>query len=157
MKPRCASASWLTGYSCGRKKISLALQLSLEKRILVVGYPKSGNTWLTKLVAALVDCPSKGYLEQDERIEISQEGLNRNSNYECWKSHHMLHELQETISCNDKIIYIVRDPRDLAISATHYLKSPPIQKALDLGFKKHAYSSTLYETFVSVDIKLSGN
>jgi len=83
MKPRCASASWLTGYSCGRKKISLALQLSLEKRILVVGYPKSGNTWLTKLVAALVDCPSKGYLEQDERIEISQEGLNRNSNYEC--------------------------------------------------------------------------
>jgi hypothetical protein len=88
--------------------------------VIIVGYPKSGNTWVTRLVAELIGCPVVGFLDYDDQPEIAREGLNRRSDYQCFKSHHQLHELCDIDTNTKKIIYVVRDPRDVCISGAHY-------------------------------------
>jgi hypothetical protein len=52
--------------------------------VIIVGYPKSGNTWVTRLVAELIGCPVVGFLDYDDQPEIAREGLNRRSDYQCF-------------------------------------------------------------------------
>lgn len=90
------------------------------KKIIIVGYPKSGNTWLTRLTADLVECPVEGFLYNPNNIEIAIEGKERVSDYKVYKSHHQFSELTEEDIQNAKIIYVVRDPRDVSISGRSY-------------------------------------
>lgn len=93
------------------------------KNIVVVGYPKSGNTWVTRLTAELVGCPVIGSWKEPENNEIAREGFDRQSNFRCFKCHHELGEIgieQEPIV--DHIIYVIRDPRDIVISGASYFK-----------------------------------
>jgi hypothetical protein len=95
-----------------------------KKNLIVLGYPKSGTTWLTRLTAELIGCPVKGFWSQPDNPEAAIEGRERDSNYRCFKAHHSYPKLLNTFSDfangSEKVIYIVRDPRDVAISATHY-------------------------------------
>ena len=93
--------------------------MSIQK-IVVVGYPKSGNTWLTRLVAQILDCPVAGFLDDLNNNEIAIEGSDRNSDYEVFKAHHSWDKLKDLIHTIDKLIYVVRDPRDVAVSGAYY-------------------------------------
>ena len=42
------------------------------KKIIIVGYPKSGNTWLTRLTADLVGCPVEGFLYNPNIFNIGK-------------------------------------------------------------------------------------
>jgi Sulfotransferase domain len=128
------------------------------KNIIVVGYPKSGCTWATRLVAELVGCPVAGFWKSDKK-EIAIEGENRVSDFRCYKSHHQLAELQ--LSPHDPataIIYILRDPRDIAISAANYFQFDrfPTLAALFRRFRRgeKLYRHTLYPLFVRQDYRL---
>lgn len=102
----------------------------MSKRIIVSGYPKSGNTWLTRLVAELVDCPVKGFFNSNHN-EMAIEGGDRVSDYACYKSHHQFHELTPKRRSSDKIIYIIRDPRDITLSGQFYFnKFKPLSLSL---------------------------
>lgn len=102
---------------------------NLKKRIIVCGYPKSGNTWLARLTAELVECPVKGFWCEPFNNEIAVEGSNRESEFSCFKAHHSIDELEFTLedygNGTEKIIYIIRDPRDVSISAMKYFWFPP--------------------------------
>jgi hypothetical protein len=88
--------------------------------IIIVGYPKSGNTWVVRLVAELVSCPVMGFWNSSHN-EIAREGQHRKSDFQCFKSHHQLHEIRNNkILFEEKIIYVVRDPRDIVISGAYY-------------------------------------
>lgn len=89
--------------------------------IIVAGYPKSGTTWLTRLVAELAGCPVSGYYNSNHD-EIAREGLDRKSDFQCFKSHHQLGEILNIKSNPGKIIYIIRDPRDICISGYRFFK-----------------------------------
>lgn len=89
------------------------------RKIIVIGYPKSGNTWITRLTGELLNCPIKGFLYSDH-IEEAVEGLVRESEFEVYKSHHQLHELSSDDILSSKLIYIIRDPRDVSISGRKF-------------------------------------
>lgn len=96
----------------------------MKNRIIICGYPKSGNTWLTRLTAEIINCPVIGFWCEPFNHEEAIEGLDRDSNYECFKAHHNLHDMNYTLKYygndREKIIYIVRDPRDVIVSAYHH-------------------------------------
>ncbi len=91
-------------------------------KIIIVGYPKSGTTWITRLVAELLQCPVAGFWAEPDNPEIAIEGAGRQSPYNCYKSHHQYRELSEFTEFNDLLpIYVARDPRDVALSGSHTL------------------------------------
>lgn len=128
------------------------------KNIIVVGYPKSGCTWATRLVAELVGCPVAGFWKSDKR-EIAIEGENRVSDFRCYKSHHQLAEVE--VSPNDTetpLLYILRDPRDIAVSAANYFQFDrfPNVAALfrSVGRGEKLYRHTLYPLLVRENYRL---
>lgn len=82
------------------------------KSIAVVGFPKSGNTWLARLVAEVTDS-NISIGTKDDPINSSDNSITRVGQYEIIKSHapnkkHIV-EIQN-------YIYIMRDVRDVVVS-----------------------------------------
>src|SRR5262245_50755233 len=90
-----------------------------KRRVLVAGYPKSGNTWLTRLVAELLGAPVQGFWSEPSSREMAVEGTERVSDFEVYKGHHSYGAMRRDFNLAD-VVYIVRDVRDIAISGAHY-------------------------------------
>lgn len=96
-------------------------QIPRKKNIVVCGYPKSGTTWLSRLVGELLPCPLVGALGFPPAA--AREGHERISEYDCYTSHHPFESLSSgQVGDFFKLVYIVRDPRDVAISAAHHFQ-----------------------------------
>jgi hypothetical protein len=128
------------------RKIRLAKDILMDTRkgryltvlpddIFIVSYPKSGNTWMRFLIGNL--------LFQDEpitfsNIEFKVPDIYRNSNRKLLKisSPRILKSHEYFDPRYRKVIYIVRDPRDIAVSYYyHSLKFRIINKEQKLdGF-----------------------
>lgn len=87
--------------------------------VIVTGYPKSGNTWATRLVANLIGCPVAGFWNS-RKAEIAREGVGRVSSFRCFKAHQTVPEILPTAATGSVIIYVVRDARDVVVSGAHY-------------------------------------
>ncbi len=87
--------------------------------VIVTGYPKSGNTWATRLVADLIGCPVAGFWNS-RKAEIAREGVERVSSFRCFKAHQTVPEILSTAATDSVIIYVVRDARDVVVSGAHY-------------------------------------
>jgi len=69
----------------------------MKKNIFIIGYPKSGTTWLARLLAEIIACPCKGYWgkRRTNRDEYATEGLKRKSEFRVWKGHHSVEILKK--------------------------------------------------------------
>jgi hypothetical protein len=94
------------------------------RNVVIVGYPKSGTTWITRLVADLIGAPVAGFWGAlPGHHEIAQEGEDRQSPCRCFKGHHQLAELKlDAATDATRVIYVVRDPRDITISGASYFR-----------------------------------
>lgn len=110
-----------------------------RKEIIVVGYPKSGNTFLSRLLGDALNSPVCGIKNAHP---IAQEGLFRDGDYVVRQLHLRIndekldsfiptgYELSVPLHTNEKIIYIVRDPRDVTISVKHYWRINSLEGAI---------------------------
>lgn len=104
----------------------------MGRNIYICGYPKSGNTWLTRLTADLMGCPCSGFLDGDGvvRKDIVSEGEKRTSPWSCIKTHLPMGKLKEHCGPQDVILTVVRDPRDVLISGCHYFSHQPFESSI---------------------------
>lgn len=89
-----------------------------SQNIVIAGYPKSGTTWLVRLVAELLKCPVYGEWNYN-LTTFATEGLDKNSSFKCYKSHQKASVLLKDNRIQ-KILFIVRNPLDIVISGANF-------------------------------------
>jgi hypothetical protein len=111
-----------------------------EYNVIVVGYPRSGNTWLSRLLGDVLDSPVTGIYNAKP---LAEEGLDRHGKYvvrqlhlhpvwaECEKAFISGTEFCVEKRTKEKIICIVRDPRDVCVSVMHYWDLETIEEAYE--------------------------
>lgn len=140
--------------------------------IYVAGYPKSGTTWLTRLLGAVINCPTGGSTPSQDETEIATEGLDRPQPYIVRKGHftfvrekgrpfvprpHKMNLLN--FDPRPKVVFIIRDPRDIIVSGAHHWRKTIPQFADCLingtgGVRSCGPWSNYIYTWLSVDMKV---
>lgn len=102
-----------------------------EHVIYVIGYPKSGTTWLARLLGDCLDSPVGSVHPPGDNKCIATEGMQRGGKYSIRQGHPIPtpgHQVlipdytvfaYENLS-NERIVFIHRDPRDIVVSGAHH-------------------------------------
>lgn len=129
----------------------------MGKRLLIAGFPKSGNTWLGYMLSYILgakyidlyDVDQKPTLHK-ETLQLLEGHLSHKSDYEAvCKTHDRFRFFSDPIGLAsfDKVIHIVRDPRDIAVSYYFYLfYHEPIASGNPEGVlsRKHFFARKYY-------------
>jgi|GEM_PF-5843690 len=84
-----------------------------KEPIFVIGYPKSGNTWVTRICADLFDSPV--VTGRDPVNQADHKGSYAGK-YEIYKLHSSHRDRPDFVTDSSYIIYVVRDFRDVLVS-----------------------------------------
>lgn len=111
------------------------------KTIYVAGYPRSGTTWLTRLLGDALNCPTGGPLPKDDEIEPATEGRNRPGLYVVRKGHFLVsdepanvpvprsHVLAYKALQDERVVWIHRHTFDVILSVRDYWNRGSIEAA----------------------------
>lgn len=98
---------------------------SEPEKVYVVGFPKSGNTWLCRLLADILDSPVGSVVEGKREIaaDLNAALMRRDSEsrYKIIKTHAPLRSVMRNYDPEiRRVVYIERDFRDIVISGFFY-------------------------------------
>jgi hypothetical protein len=131
----------------------------MRKTIYVAGYPKSGTTWLTRLLGDALDSPTGASVPEEDAAEPASGGHDRPGPYIVRKGHYRLvscggggpvvpgpHQL--CFACLiDPLFFIIRDPRDIAVSAAHF-HNRPLEVVVDQMVRGELYNLPPWNEYV---------
>jgi hypothetical protein len=119
-------------YAVGRQVMAIGVK-SYDDDVWIVSYPKSGNTWTRFLIANLIAGGQAVGWSNIERL-VPDIYLGRDSHYRTlprpryFKSHEAYRPEYR------RVIFIVRDPRDVAVSHYHFVRKAnmvPVEATID--------------------------
>lgn len=85
----------------------------MRTELFVIGYPKSGTIWLSRLIGDVLNSPVRSY---DWRTSLADEGYERTGPYLIRHRH----SPPNKVPVAAPLVFIYRDPRALAVSRAHY-------------------------------------
>ena len=85
----------------------------------IVSYPKSGNTWVRFLIANLLHPQAPITFLEADRVIPSVDGRSRKY-FQGMRSPRVIKSHYPFEPSYERIVYVVRDPRDVAVSQYHY-------------------------------------
>lgn len=116
-----------------------------SKMIVVCGYPKSGNTYMSRLIGQMLDSPVGGW---KNAVPLATEGERRTGKYRIAQLHLFPRYNSETdealptgwdlnipMISKERVVYVTRDPRDIAVSSKFYWDLPTFRIALDAMYE----------------------
>lgn len=113
--------------------------MAARQTIYVSAYPKSGSTWLTRLLGDVLNSPTGGCMPEEDAKEVATEGQDRPGPYVVRKGHYVLieddtgpvvprpHRMAYKQLTDEKIVFLVRDPRDICISGAWHWRTEPAE------------------------------
>jgi hypothetical protein len=111
--------------------------------ILVVGFPKTGTSWLCRLLGDILDSPVGAIYKSASNKAVATEGQNRTGDYYIGQGHPVPGDVGNSLVPgghlflnldylqDEKIILITRDPRDVCVSAKHHWGMESIHQAIE--------------------------
>ena len=139
----------------------------MTREIVVIGYPRSGNTWLSRLLGDLLDSPVGGLYNAKP---LATEGGDRPGPFKVLQLHlKPVHEMRESVlpsawglcvplwKGNPPIVHVVRDPRDVVVSAWKYWNIKNLDDALSCvgaglwPLKAHGAWSPYVSSWLDID------
>lgn len=115
------------------------------RHVYITGHPRSGNTWLCRLLSYIL------YANLDSNV-------NGGEDYQYWgegdpRPDYIVHKTHSLEPLPGPTVFIYRDPRDVACSAWHYRTSnktlrEAIEKLASPEFNQNDDKYGKYETFV---------
>lgn len=91
--------------------------------IWVCGFPRSGNTWLARLLGDVLDSPVSAGRKFPANAD---EGFDRPGPF-------VIRQQHNRPPVDGKVVSIIRDPRDITVSLMHYRELPSLEEALEFG------------------------
>ena len=101
-----------------------------DEDIFIVGFPKSGNTWMQSLISGIVYGTHTEFMSDQLAQEIvpdvhARTHYKRLGNVNFFKSHHLPQPNYR------KVIYLIRDGRDAMVSYYHYNQNRGLEVTLE--------------------------
>lgn len=131
----------------------------MSKYITVVGYPRSGTTWLARLILDLTQATTGAYVAPGPRLVPDHFRKNLrgpNKNICVLRTHNTVEEqYPRDMFPWDFTIFIVRDIRDIVVSFKHYKNISSYELAYDILQQRCNWSEYVENWWRNADVKIN--
>ena len=113
---------------------------SNKEPIFIIGYPKSGNTWLARICADALDSP---IVTGDDPVNQADKKQTYGGKFAIYKLHYSQWSKPDYITEASKILYVVRDLRDVLISGYFFNHQGHDENRVAITRRKNIFNSAL--------------
>lgn len=114
-----------------KTKVTLLAELAMSgTEVFIAGFPRSGTTWLNRLLCEMLNAGQQNLLGEPLALEYID---TPDSTYVVRKTHWYRAEYSGVgyFGRPTKVVWISRDPRDMVASMMHYRHAPTIGPVID--------------------------
>jgi hypothetical protein len=107
---------------------------SKKEPIFIIGYPRSGNTWLARICADVLDAP---IVTGDDLVNQADRKRTYKGSFAIHKLHCSREYKPDYVTESSRILYVIRDFRDVLISAYFFIHTTHDERRIVLGGERN--------------------